>query len=134
MNCPTCKNATLIEWTGKTTRFGVELDARGLHCPACGETLFDFEEMGRQEQVLAAALVERGIRAGNEFAFVRKVAGFKGVEIAELFGVRPETVSRWENGDGEIPRTAAFALAQLFEHPRLTRASLERLAGANVAA
>ncbi len=89
--------------------------------------MFDFDEMGRQEQALAAALVERGIRAGNEFALVRKAAGLKSVEVAELFGVRPETVSRWEHGDGEIPRTAAFALAQFFKHPKLTRQSLEVL-------
>jgi DNA-binding transcriptional regulator YiaG len=45
-----------------------------------------------------------------------------------LFGVRPETVSRWEHGESEIPRTAAFALGQLYAHPKLTRQSFEALA------
>jgi putative zinc finger/helix-turn-helix YgiT family protein len=130
MRCPSCKKADLREWEGKTTRLGIELDARGLRCPSCEEIVFDYEEVGRQEQALVAALVERGIRTGNEFALVRKAAGFKGVEIAELFGVRPETVSRWEHGESEIPRTAAFALAQLYKHPKLTRQSLESLSGA----
>jgi DNA-binding transcriptional regulator YiaG len=89
--------------------------------------LYDHEEVGRQEQELAAALVERGVRTGPEFALVRKAAGFRAVEIAELFGVRPETVSRWEHGEGEIPRTAAFALGQLYAHPKLTRQSFEAL-------
>ncbi|HEX3479719.1 MAG TPA: type II toxin-antitoxin system MqsA family antitoxin [Kofleriaceae bacterium] len=106
----------------------IKLSARGRRCSACGETLYDHEEVGRQEQELAAALVERGVRTGQEFALVRKVAGFRAVEIAELFGVRPETVSRWEHGEGEIPRTAAFALGQLYVHPKLTRQSFEALA------
>lgn len=79
---------------GKTERLGIEIPARGLRCSSCGETVFDNEEAKRQEQALAAALVERGVRSGTEFALVRKAAGFRGVEVAELFGVRPETVSR----------------------------------------
>ncbi|HWU86525.1 MAG TPA: type II TA system antitoxin MqsA family protein [Kofleriaceae bacterium] len=129
MRCPNCRQEdTLREWKGKTERLGIELDARGLRCSSCGEAVFDWEESGRQERALAAALVERGIRKGNEFALVRKAAGLRGVEVAELFGVRPETVSRWEHGDGEIPRTAAYALGQLYKHPKLTRASFEALA------
>jgi transcriptional regulator with XRE-family HTH domain len=58
---------------------------------------------------------------------VRKAAGFRAVEIAALFNVRPETVSRWERGESEIPRTAAFALGQLYAHPRLTRQGFEAL-------
>lgn len=85
----------------------MEIQTSGQQCSACGEQLFDYEEVGRQERALAAALVERGIRKGSEFALVRKVAGFKAVEVAELFGVRPETISRWEHGEAEIPRTAA---------------------------
>jgi DNA-binding transcriptional regulator YiaG len=96
---------------------GIKLSTRGRRCSACGETLYDDEEVGRQDQELATALVERGVRTGSEFALVRKAAGFRAVEIAELFGVRPETVSRWEHGEGEIPRTAAFALAQLYMYP-----------------
>jgi transcriptional regulator with XRE-family HTH domain len=52
----------------------------------------------------------------------------KAVDVAELFGVRPETVWRWEHGETEIPRTAAYALGQLYKHPKLTRQSLEALA------
>ncbi len=129
MRCPSCKKEdTLRPWSGTITLSGVEIQTRGQQCSTCGEQLFDYEEVGRQEQVLAAALVERGIRKGNEFALVRKAAGFKAVEVAELFGVRPETVSRWEHGESEIPRTAAFALAELFRHPKLTRQSFEALA------
>lgn len=128
MRCPNCKKDALRDWEGRITRMGIEIAAHGRRCAACGETLYDHEEVGRQEQELATALVERGIRTGAEFAFVRKAAGFRAVEIAELFGVRPETVSRWEHGEGEIPRTAAYALGQLYTHPKLTRQSFEALA------
>jgi putative zinc finger/helix-turn-helix YgiT family protein len=131
MRCPSCRNEdTLRPWSGTITLKGVEIATSGRRCSACGEELFDYEEVGRQEQALAAALVERGIRTGSEFALVRKAAGFKAVEVAELFGVRPETVSRWEHGEGEIPRTAAYALGELYKHPRLTRQSFEALAAA----
>jgi DNA-binding transcriptional regulator YiaG len=96
--------------------------------------VFDSEEAKRQGQALVEALVERGVRKGNEFALVRKAAGLRSVEVAELFGVRPETVSRWEHGDAEIPRTAAFAIGQLYKHPKLTRASFEALAAGGAAA
>lgn len=128
MRCPNCNKDALHDWEGHITRMGTKISAHGRRCSACGETLYDHEEVGRQEQELAAALVERGVRTGPEFALVRKAAGFRAVEIAELFGVRPETVSRWEHGEGEIPRTAAFALGQLYTHPKLTRQSFESLA------
>jgi putative zinc finger/helix-turn-helix YgiT family protein len=127
MRCPNCNKDALHDWEGHIPRMGIKISVHGRRCSVCGETLYDHEEVGRQEQELAAALVERGVRTGPEFALVRKAAGFRAVEIAELFGVRPETVSRWEHGEGEIPRTAAFALGQLYAHPKLTRQSFEAL-------
>ena len=127
MECPTCKNA-LRPWEGPVIRLGVEIAARGQRCSSCEETLFDYDEVGRQDALVADALVARGVRTGEEFVFVRKSAGLKAVEVAELFGVRPETVWRWEHGETELPRTAAFALGQLYQHPKLTRQSFEALA------
>ena len=128
MNCPTCKKNTLGDWEGPITRLGVEILARGRRCSSCGEELFDYEELGRQDALIADALVARGVRTGAEFVFVRKSADLKAVDVAELFGVRPETVWRWEHDETEIPRTAAYALGQLYKHPKLTRQSFEALA------
>jgi len=133
MKCPTCKKEALHAWEGPITRLGVEIVARGQRCSSCGEELFDYEEMGRQDALIADAMVARGVRTGAEFVFVRKSAGLKAVEVAELFGVRPETVWRWEHGETEIPRTAAFALAELYKHPKLTRQSFEMLAASSAA-
>lgn len=128
MKCPSCKSEPMREWDGEITRMGVAFAARGLRCDACGEIVFDLAEAERQEALLADALVERGVRTGAEFVFVRKSADLKATEVADLFGVRPETVWRWEHDQTEIPRTAAYALGQLYKHPKLTRQSFEALA------
>jgi transcriptional regulator with XRE-family HTH domain len=52
------------------------------------------------------------------------ISGCKATEIAELLDVRPETVSRWERGEVDIPRAAAFALGELYEHPHVTKRKL----------
>jgi putative zinc finger/helix-turn-helix YgiT family protein len=107
---------------------GVEIVTRGRRCESCGETLFDFEEVGRQEQAIADALIKRGIRTGTEFKFVRKLAGLRANDVADMFGVRAETVSRWERGEVEVPRTAAYSLGELYVHPKLTRQRFEAFA------
>ena len=104
---------------------GIEFEMRGQRCSACGEILIALSERGRHERPAAEQLVARGIRSGNEFKFVRTLAGLRATEVADLFGVRKETVSRWERGEVDIPRTAAFALGELFSHPKLTRQRLE---------
>lgn len=124
----TQKNGTLRSWEGPITLIGIEFITRGRRCESCGETLFDFEEVGRQEQAIADALIKRGIRTGTEFRFVRKLAGLRANEVADMFGVRAETVSRWERDEVEVPRTAAYALGELYVHPKLTRQSFEAFA------
>src|SRR4051812_30443702 len=111
MNCPTCKNKnTLRAWESPVSRFGVEVLAHGQRCSVCGEELYDAKEIDRQDALIAEALVARGIRTGEEFVFVRKSADLAAADVARLFGVRPETVWRWEHDESEIPRTAAYAL------------------------
>lgn len=130
--CPNCKENKLRSWEGMLELEGVEVLTRGMRCGACGEALFDQTEVANQEQARAAALVMRGIRTGAEFKFVRKMAGLKATEIAELFDVRPETVSRWERGEVEIPRLASFSLGELYERPRVIRARFDALSSATV--
>ena len=97
MHCPTCKkDNTLRPWEGLTPVMGVEIEGRGQRCRSCGEVLIELTERGRQERLAAKRLVTRGIRAGVEFKFVRKLAGLRANEVADMFGVRKETVSRWE--------------------------------------
>jgi DNA-binding transcriptional regulator YiaG len=106
----------------------VEILARGTKCSSCGELVFAYDEQAHNDRATAAALVKRGVRTGVDFKFVRKMADFKATEIAELLGVRPETVSRWERGEVDLPKMAAFAIGELYERPRVTREKLEALA------
>jgi len=97
MRCPSCNKDTHHDWEGYITRMGIQISARGRQCSACGETLYDHEEIGRQEQEFAVALVQRGVRTGPEFALVRRAAAFSAVEIADLFEAgerRPEAPLR----------------------------------------
>jgi len=64
--------------------------------------LYDYDELGRQDALIADAVVARGVRTGAEFVFVRKSADLKAVDVAELFSVQPETVWRWEHDETEI--------------------------------
>jgi DNA-binding transcriptional regulator YiaG len=128
MRCPNCKKTdSFRSWEGPIKVMGVEVLGNGLRC-SCGETLFNETEVERQEHAAATKIVSRGIRKGVEFKFVRKMAGLLAIDVADMFGVRPETVSRWERDEIQIPRTAAFTLGQLFEHPKLARAKLEAFA------
>lgn len=127
MKCPACKANKLRSWKGPFDFDGVEVFAHGMRCGACGETLFDAEQAEQLVRMRAGALVQRGIRTGIEFKFVRKAAGLKAVELGELLDVNAKTVSRWETGEVEIPRTAAFVLGELLERPRVVRERLMKL-------
>jgi hypothetical protein len=66
MHCPTCKQDTLTAWQGPITRMGVEIVAHGQRCSSCGEQLFDYEELGRQDALIADEIARRDVRAGTE--------------------------------------------------------------------
>jgi putative zinc finger/helix-turn-helix YgiT family protein len=130
MKCPNCKKADAFRrWRGAFELLeGVPVPSTGQECSACGEKLFSSEEVAAQERATADALVERGVRNAPEFKFVRKAAGLKATELAEILGVQPKTIARWESGEVEFPRAVAFALAELYARPRVTKARLEALA------
>jgi DNA-binding XRE family transcriptional regulator len=72
-------------------------------------------------------------RLSNSLQWVRRALGLTQSELGDLLGYRAETLSRWENGNGEPPAVVAAVLAGLLED-RLTgrgttRERLERLAG-----
>ena len=106
---------------------GVTVLARGQACRDCGEPTFSDDEMKAIERQAAVALAARGVRTGKEFKYVRKVVGLQARELAMLIDVRPETISRWERDEVEIPLMAAFVLAQLLEHPRSTKEKLQKI-------
>lgn len=97
-------------------------------CPSCGEGYVDGPALKAAELTVAAEVARRGPAAGTSFRFMRKVLGIRGNEIAELLGVRPETISRWEKGRGEVDRSAWAVLSSIVLEERDGRRTLrERL-------
>jgi len=76
-------------------------------CPRCGETAVVIPALAQLNRLLAATLVNKlGPLTGAEFRFLRKTLGWSSQDTAKRFGVRPETVSRWEHGERVIGPTA----------------------------
>lgn len=81
----------------------------GKVCSHCGESYLDAKTLERFELTVAVDLALAGETKGEVFKFIRKAVGLKATELAELLGVAPETISRWETGERAVDR-GAFAL------------------------
>ena len=85
-----------------------------LECVNCGEVLYGSKDLGRFDDAVAMMLVDAGITEPQAVKFIRKAIGLPAQELAALLGVRPETISRWENGKRAIDRATFVLLRQLF--------------------
>jgi putative zinc finger/helix-turn-helix YgiT family protein len=82
-------------------------------CKSCEEPSWDAAVLERFELQIAAELARMGRCTPATFRFMRKAVGLSGVALAELLGVEPETVSRWENGARRIDRGVFVLLGGL---------------------
>lgn len=72
-------------------------------CPACGETEVAIPHIEALHRAIANVLVRKPARlAPEEIRYLRKYLGWSGVDFAAHMGVRPETVSRWEQSKDPI--------------------------------
>jgi len=77
----------------------VLLNVEVRRCRECGEEEVVLPRIEELHRVLAVAVAEKAERlVPEEIRFLRKYLGWSGVDFAAYFGVKPETVSRWENG------------------------------------
>ena len=67
------------------------------------------------EREIMAVLCAYGKPTPDGFQFLRSRMRFKANQLAELFGVAPETVSRWENDKSDIPLSTWELLVLLAE-------------------
>jgi putative zinc finger/helix-turn-helix YgiT family protein len=100
-------------------------------CPQCGETYTEAEGHRALALSTARALIEAGEVSGGVLRFFRHSLGLTGAALAELLGVAPDTVSRWERGERDVDRlawatVAGLILDDLEERPR-TRHVLEAI-------
>ena len=54
---------------------------------------------------------------GKELKRRRKALNLTQVELSEIFGVRSNTVARWENGVSPIPKLVPLAMETIERHP-----------------
>jgi len=68
-------------------------------CPDCGEVEVTIPQIEKLHRAIAETLARKRKRLmPQEVRFLRKWLGLSGVDFADLMGVTPETVSRWEQG------------------------------------
>lgn len=103
MRCAICGENTLkagvVEETVQVGALRFTASVPGKVCSSCGEAILSGETVRALERQVAGALSHSGAGTPEAFRYMRKVIGLRALEVAELFGVTPETVSRWENGE-----------------------------------
>jgi DNA-binding XRE family transcriptional regulator len=84
-------------------------------CSNCGESTVHFRDL--QAFALAVSLVfaRRGSVAPDALKYMRKTLGLTAVEFGDLLGLRPETISRIENGRIPADRRTVALLGALVE-------------------
>ena len=82
-------------------------------CEDCGAILTPAAARLRFERAVAVRLAQSGARSPEAFKLMRRAAGLKSVELARLFSVEPETVSRWESGARPLDLKAAALLGSI---------------------
>lgn len=115
--CQNCGFAEL-EQTEVTDSFQVdhhlfEAKLPSLRCPKCGTTYTHGPAVEAFERAAAVILVRYGQMSGPIARFLRKVLGLRAKDLAGLLDVTPETVSRWENGERDVARSAAALLGAM---------------------
>lgn len=117
MTCKLCgqKRAhpgdTVERWTFGDLTIAVTVPATV--CDACGESLVHGDDLARAENAVTRALIDAGSTDPKAVRWLRKAAGLRAIDLAELLDVAAETVSRWENGARAIDRAALAVLAGL---------------------
>jgi len=132
--CPSCGNS---DWVEIESEFEDVICGRTFkavgpawRCSSCGEELFEDAAVGAFELAVAADLALHGPANGEAFRYLRKAVGLPAKELADLLGVTPETVSRWENGKLPLERRALALLASIvLERVEGESSTLDRLRG-----
>jgi len=127
MNCVKCGGTLRV--VGRTHRYvesGLSnvflkgVDVR--KCSKCGEDEVAIPNVTGLHKCLARMIVARkSAMTREEFRFLRQFLGRSSQAFAKLLDVTPETVSRWQNGQHEIPRSVDLLVRFL-----VTRTEVQR--------
>lgn len=97
--------------TGAGRKFTATLPA--MHCKSCGETFTDATAHEAVERKAGVLVARSGEVNGDTFRFLRLALGLRAVDVANMFDVAPETVSRWEQSVRDVDRLAWTTLATM---------------------
>lgn len=107
-------------------RFVTEVPS--MSCTGCGEVYVDSASLERVELAVAAHVAKQGPATGETFRFMRKALSLRGSELGALLDVTAETISRWENGQRNVHRTAWVALGSMvLEKMQGSTSTMDRL-------
>lgn len=117
MKCSECRG-TKFEKAKHEQKYVVDsivfrIQSKADRCVKCGTMLVESKAMGVGELLAAGWLAENNIVSGASFRFMRKALMFRANELADLFGVAAESISRWENGRLDVDRRVWFLLAEI---------------------
>lgn len=122
MHCPDCKSEKIVQRRVpdeiEIAGYLFKAELLGNVCEDCEEYTLPSEEVARFEVAVALKLTELGEHSGEAFRFMRKAIELKAVELAQLLGTTPETISRWENNKVEVDGGAFVVLGDLVEDYR----------------
>ncbi|MBI5480119.1 MAG: type II toxin-antitoxin system MqsA family antitoxin [Deltaproteobacteria bacterium] len=130
--CPVCGEGKLaggqVERRVKVGRHTFVAAVPARVCDACGEGLVSYARAKELELGVAAQLAAIGDASAAAFKYMRKTLAMRATDLAELLGVTPETVSRWETGRVPVDRRALASLAALVRDTRAgSTATLDHL-------
>lgn len=110
--CPFCGGLSVQAKTGQSHHFtecGLDnvylKNVETTHCPDCGANSVGIPKSPQLFNCLGEAIVfSQGWLTGAEIRFLRKNLRIRVNDFAKLLGVSRATVSRWENGQTDIPK------------------------------
>jgi len=132
MRCASCNQETAepadVEIRREIAGHLFTATVRGWRCVACREEIYEAADIERFDAATALALAGAGADGGDVFRLMRKAIGLRAVDLAELLGVTPETLSRWETGKHPIDHGALALLALLvMDHAKGATSTLDAL-------
>lgn len=122
MQCPECKQATLVRVEGVPTQevgrlLGLRsvtlIGAPGLKCEGCKTVLVPGEIIDSLLPALAAQMAQVSDLGADEARFLRKTLGLTQSELADTLQISRATVARWESDDGGLRGADSYALRAL---------------------
>ena len=121
MRCVECDNNQQLKEEQVTVRYqdcGLDnvilYGVQHSRCENCGEEYYGFGDLDRLHNLIARIVIsKKGPVNEKELRFLRKRLGYSGAMFAERIGINPQTLSRYENGKLDIPRSIDIMLRSL---------------------